>query len=402
MKIVDAAVIICSPGRNFVTLKITTEDGIHGLGDATLNGRELAVASYLSDHVIPLIIGRDARRIEDTWQYLYKGAYWRRGPVTMSAIAAVDTALWDIRGKALNTPVYQLLGGASREGVMVYGHANATDADGVVAAVGRYLELGYRAVRAQSGIPGLKTTYGVGRGGVHYEPAEPGLPPENVWSTEAYLTFVPSLFERLRREFGPDVHLLHDAHHRLTPIEAARLGKSLEPHHLFWLEDPVPAEAQELFRLIRQHTTTPLAVGEVFDSIYDCYQLIQHQLIDYVRATVVHAGGISHLRKIAHLAELYHVRTGSHGATDLSPVCMAAALHFDLSVHNFGIQEYMPHTPETDRVFPHHYTFEAGFMHPGEAPGLGVDVDETAAAEFPYARAYLPVNRKLDGTMHSW
>lgn len=402
MRIVDAAVIICSPGRNFVTLKITTEDGIYGLGDATLNGRELAVASYLADHVIPLIIGRDARRVEDTWQYLYKGAYWRRGPVTMSAIAAVDTALWDIRGKALNTPVYQLLGGASREGVMVYGHANATDADGVVAAAGRYLELGYRAVRAQSGIPGLKTTYGVGRGGVHYEPAEPGLPPENVWSTEAYLAFVPSLFERLRREFGPDVHLLHDAHHRLTPIEAARLGKSLEPHHLFWLEDPVPAEAQELFRLIRQHTTTPLAVGEVFDSIYDCYQLIQHQLIDYVRATVVHAGGISHLRKIAHLAELYHVRTGSHGATDLSPVCMAAALHFDLSVHNFGIQEYMPHTPETDRVFPHHYTFDAGFMHPGEAPGLGVDVDETAAAEFPYARAYLPVNRKLDGTMHSW
>jgi mannonate dehydratase len=213
---------------------------------------------------------------------------------------------------------------------------------------------------------------------------------------------VPGLFERLRKEFGSDVLLLHDAHHRLTPIEAARLGKSLEPFHLFWLEDPVPAELQESFRLIRQHTTTPLAVGEVFNSIYDCQQLIQEQLIDYIRTTVVHAGGISHLRKIASLAELYHVRTGSHGATDLSPVCMAAALHFDLSVHNFGIQEYMRHSEDTDRVFPHSYSFSAGMMHPGDAPGLGVDIDETLASKYPYHRAYLPVNRKRDGTMHSW
>jgi mannonate dehydratase len=402
MKIVDAKVIVCSPGRNFVTLKLVTEDGTYGLGDATLNGRELAVVSYLNDHVIPLLIGRDARRIEDTWQYLYKGAYWRRGPVTMAAIGAVDTALWDIKGKSLNTPVYQLLGGTSREAVMVYGHANGDDIDETVTAVSRYLDLGYKAVRAQCGVPGLPGTYGVGRGQMYYEPAEKGLPPENVWSSELYLNSVPELFKRLRAEFGPSLHLLHDVHHRLTPIQAARLGKSLEPYHLFWLEDPVPAEMQEGFRLIRQHTTTPLAVGEVFNTIYDCQQLIREQLIDYIRTAVVHAGGISHLRKIASLAELFHVLTGSHGATDLSPVCLAAALHFDLSVHNFGIQEYMRHTEETDLVFPHHYTFEDGMMHPGAAPGLGVDINEELAAAYPYQRAYLPVNRKLDGTMHSW
>jgi len=402
MRITDAKVIVCSPGRNFVTLKISTEDGIYGLGDATLNGRELAVASYLTDHVIPLLIGRDARRIEDIWQYLYKGAYWRRGPVTMSAIAAVDTALWDIKGKALHVPVYQLLGGASREGVLVYGHASGNDIEDTVRAVGEYLALGYKAIRAQSGIPGLKDTYGVGRGKMHYEPAEIDAPPENLWSTEMYLNFVPQLFARLRREFGEEIHLLHDAHHRLTPIEAARAGKALEPYHLFWLEDPVPAELQESFRLIRKHTTTPLAVGEVFNTIYDCQQLIQEQLIDYIRTTVVHAGGISHLRKISSLAEMYNVRTGSHGATDLSPVCMAAALHFDLSVHNFGIQEYMKHSEETDRVFSHGYTFADGMLHPGERPGLGIDIDEDLATKYPYQRAYLPVNRRLDGTMHSW
>jgi len=402
MKITDARVIACSPGRNFVTLKLMTEDGIYGLGDATLNGRELAVASYLTDHVLPLLIGRDARRIEDTWQYLYKGAYWRRGPVTMAAIGAVDTALWDILGKTLDTPVYQLLGGASRDAVMVYGHANGSTEADTVKAVAEYIGMGYKAVRAQCAIPGVVHAYGVGRGSLYYEPAQKGMPLESVWSTERYLDVVPPLFDRLRREVGFDVHLLHDVHHRLTPIEAARLGKSLEPYRLFWLEDPVPAENQAAFRTIRQHTTTPIAVGEVFNTIYDAAQLIEEELIDYIRMTVVHGGGISHLRKVASLAELHHVRTGCHGATDLSPVAMAAALHFDLSVHNFGVQEYMRHTPETDRVFPHAYTFENGAMHPGGAPGLGVDIDETLAAAHPYEPAYLPVNRRLDGTVHSW
>ncbi len=237
---------------------------------------------------------------------------------------------------------------------------------------------------------------------MYYEPAEKDAPPESAWSSELYMNFVPRLFERLRKEFGEDLPLLHDVHHRLTPIEAARLGKSLEPYHLFWLEDPVPAELQESLRLIRRHTTTPIAIGEVFNSIYDCQQLIQEQLIDYIRTAVVHAGGISHLRKIASLAELYHVRTGCHGATDMSPVCMAAALHFDLSVHNFGIQEYMHHSEETERVFSHSYSFSDGMMHPGDVPGLGVDLDEALASKYPYRRAYLPVNRKLDGTMHSW
>jgi mannonate dehydratase len=402
VKIVDGKVIVCSPGRNFVTLKLVTEDGIHGIGDATLNGRELSVASYLADHLLPLLIGRDARRIEDTWQYLYKGAYWRRGPVTMAAIGAVDTALWDIAGKVMGVPVYRLLGGRSREAVTVYGHANGADLDSTLAAVAKYRDMGYQAIRVQCAVPGLEGTYGVGRGGLFYEPATRGLPEQTTWSTERYLTFIPPIFERVRREFGPDVHLLHDVHHRLTPIEAGRLGRLLEPYHLFWMEDAVPAELQESFRIIRRHTTTPLAVGEVFNSIYDCTTLLTEQLIDYIRAAVVHAGGLTPLRKIANLAEVYHVRTGCHGATDLSPVCLAAALHFGLSVHNFGLQEYMRHAPETDAVFPHAYSFETGMMDPGDAPGLGMDIDEAQAARHPYERAYLPVARKLDGTVHSW
>lgn len=403
MKITQARVIVCSPGRNFVTLKIETDEGLYGIGDATLNGRELAVAAYLTDHVIPCLIGRDPQQIEDIWQYLYRGAYWRRGPVTMSAIAAVDTALWDIKAKAAGMPLYQLLGGKSRSGVMVYGHANGRDIDETVDEVLRYREMGYLAIRAQSGVPGLNSVYGVGRGRMFYEPADGSLPSEHDWSTEKYLDHAPRLFQRVRDAVGWDTHLLHDVHHRLTPIEAGRLGKSLEPYRLFWMEDATPAENQEAFRLIRQHTVTPLAVGEVFNTIWDCKDLIENQLIDYIRATVVHAGGITHLRRIADLAALYQVRTGCHGATDLSPACMGAALHFDLWVPNFGIQEYMRHTDETDAVFPHAYSFNQGMLYPGDAPGHGVDIDEKLAARYPYQRAYLPVNRQAhDGALWHW
>lgn len=402
MKIIEAKVIVTCPGRNFVTLKIVTDEGIYGIGDATLNGREKSVVAYLEDHVIPVLLERDAGRIEDVWQYLYRGAYWRRGPVTMTAIAAVDTCLWDIKAKAAGMPLYQLLGGASRDGVLVYGHANGQDIAHTVDEVGRYIDMGYRAVRAQSGIPGVKGAYGVGRGDMYYEPADAALPTETVWDTSAYLNFTPLLFEKLREVHGDEVELLHDVHHRLTPIEAARLGKSLEPYRLFWIEDATPAENQDAFKLIRQHTVTPLAVGEIFNSIHDCRELIQNQLIDYIRTTVVHAGGITHLRQIAGLAALYQIRTGSHGATDLSPASMGAALHFDLWVPNFGIQEYMRHSPETDEVFPHAYTFQNGYLHPGEAPGIGVDIDEELAAKFPYEPKQLPVARLTDGSMWNW
>ena len=401
-KITAAKTIVCSPGRNFVTLKIETKDGCTGVGDATLNGRELAVASYLNDHLIPQLIGRDAHQIEDIWQSFYRGAYWRRGPVTMSAIAAVDMALWDIKAKVANLPLYQLLGGACRAGVMVYGHANGETIEETLDNAQDYIGAGYKAVRLQAGVPGLKAAYGVSKDKLFYEPADADLPSESLWSTEKYMRAAPELFAAARDRLGWDIHLLHDVHHRLTPIEAGRLGKDLEPFRLFWMEDATPAENQARFRLIRQHTTTPLAVGEVFNSIWDCKQLIEEQLIDYIRATVVHAGGISHLRRIASLADLYGVRTGCHGATDLSPVSMAAALHFDLSIPNFGVQEYMRHSVDTDAVFPHAYTFEAGSLHPGDTPGLGVDIDEAAAASFPYRRAFLPIARLEDGSMHDW
>jgi mannonate dehydratase len=403
VKIVDAAVIVTSPGRNYVTLKVTTDDGVVGYGDATLNGRELAVSAYLNEHVCPLLIGRDADRVNDMWQYLYRGAYWRRGPVTMTAIGAVDIALWDIQGKATGRPVYQLLGGRSRDGVTIYGHASGVDIDETIADAAHFLQSGYRAVRVQAKIPGLETTYGIRAGaGLTYEPAVGNAPASEVWDTAAYLDFVPRLVAATRENLGYGFHLLHDAHHRLTPIEAARLGKALEPYRMFWLEDATPAEDQAAFRVIRQHTVTPLAVGEVFNTLWDCQTLISERLIDYIRTAVPHAGGITHTRRIFDYADTYGVRSGSHGPGDVSPIGIAAALHLDISIPNFGIQEYMAHLPPADEVFKPSYYYEDGMLHLPDAPGLGVEFDEEAAKRYPYERRYLPVNRLRDGSMHDW
>jgi mannonate dehydratase len=408
VKIAAAEVIVTSPDRNFVTLKITTDDGLTGLGDGTLNGRELAVASYLADHLLPLLIGRDAHRIEDTWQFLYRSAYWRRGPVTMAAIAAVDVALWDIKAKAAGMPLYQLLGGASRTGIMAYGHASGRDLPELFDSVRQHLAQGFRSIRIQTSVPGIDALYGVAAqraagGRYDYEPAQrSGQPTEEDWDTRAYLRHLPTVFEAVRHEFGPELPLLHDGHHRMTPIQAAKLGKALEPFDLFWLEDCTPAENQDALRLVRRHTTTPLAIGEVFNTVWDYQTLIREQLIDYVRSAVTHTGGVTAMRKLLDFAAQYQIKSGIHGPTDISPVGMAAALHLDLAIHNFGIQEYMPHGPLTDQVFQQSFTFGDGYLHPGDAPGLGVELDLDAAAAHPYQAAYLPFNRLKDGTVHDW
>jgi mannonate dehydratase len=401
-RIVSAEVLVSSPVRNYVTLRLRTADGLVGLGDATVNGRELAVASYLSDHVGPLLAGLDPGRIEDIWQYLYRGAYWRRGPITMAAIGAVDMALWDILGKRAGLPVYQLLGGRVRDHVPAYGHAFGWEVAELLDAVDVHLARGATHIRVQSGVPGLDKVYGVSKD-PDYEPAGRGArPSEERFDAEAYVRHAPSVLEAVREHVGPDVHLLHDAHHRLTPTQAAQLGRALEPSRLFWLEDVTPAEDQDALRFVRQHTTTPLAIGEVFNSIWDCQHLIENRLIDYIRTAVVHAGGISHSRKIYALAEVHGVKAGPHGPSDVSPIALAASIHMGASTHNWGVQEYMGYPEKVHAAFPHAWSYADGALQPGDAPGLGVELDEAVLSSEPYTSAYLPTARRLDGSVLDW
>lgn len=395
--------IVTSPGRNYVTVKVTTREGLVGHGDATLNGRELAVAAALREHLVPIVVGRDVDRIEDTWQYLYKGAYWHQGAVGMAGLAAIDTALWDIKAKRADVPLYQLLGGASRDRCLAYTHAFGADLPELFTSIRAQLDRGFRAVRVQVAVPALGPGYGVSSESAAYEPARRGgAPQEEVWSTPDYLRQVPGVFEAVRAEFGPELDLLHDVHHRLTPIEAARLGRDLEPYRLFWLEDVIGGHDADALRLVRQHTTTPIAMGEVVTHLTEAREIVQGRLIDYLRATVTHAGGVTHLRRILDFAAVFGVRSGCHGPSDISPIGLAAALHIGLAIPNFGIQEYMGHNDATNAVFPHGYTLQDGALHPGDLPGHGAEIDTALALEHPYERAYLPVNRLRDGTLHDW
>ena len=407
MKITGAKVFVGGPGKNYVTLKIETDQGLYGLGDATLNNRETLPARLLEDYFIPCLIGMDPRKSEDIWQYFYRGAYFRRGPITMAAIGAIDMALWDIKGKVAGLPVYQLLGGKSREGALVYAHATGADLEDLLNSIAHYQSLGYRAVRVQCGIPGMPTDgYGVAsktENSKHFITQYGALPKTEIWNTEKYLRFMPSVFAAIRDRFGQDLKVLHDAHHRLTPREAAAFAKAVEPYDLFWLEDPTPADDQSVLRLIRQHSTTPIAIGEVFNSLWDCKAMIEEELLDFIRVSVTYAGGITPARRIVDLAAIHHVKTGFHGAPSHSPVSMAAHAHLNVWTPNFGIQEYLVlGTTECDALFPSEHALREGCFHVSDAPGLGVDFDETEAKRYTYRRGYHPIVRLEDGTMWNY
>ena len=406
LKITSAEVFIGGPGKNYVTLKIMTDQGIYGLGDATLNTRETLPAAYLTDYLIPMLIGMDPRKSEDIWQYFYRGAYFRRGPIAMAAIGAIDMALWDIKGKLAGLPVYDLLGGKSRDSALVYAHATGSDVEDLLDTIAHYEANGYKAVRVQCGIPSMPEGYGVSaenEDSKHYITDFSGLPKVEIWDSEKYLKFMPNVFEKIRERFGPDLKILHDVHHRLRPREAAAFAKEVEKYNLFWLEDPTPAEDQNALKLIRQHSTTPIAIGEVFNSLWDCKEMIEQELIDFIRVAVTYAGGITHVRRIVDLAGIHHVRTGFHGAPSHSPISMAAQAHINAWAPNFGIQEYLVlGTPECDALFPSDHSVKDGMFYVSDAPGLGVDFDEKEAKLYSYKRGSHPVVRLEDGTMWNY
>lgn len=405
MKITSAAVFIGGPGKNYVTLKIMTDEGVYGIGDATLNNRETLPAAYLQDYLIPCLIGKDPRNSEDIWQYFYRGAYFRRGPIAMAAFGAIDMALWDIKGKLAGMPLYQLFGGKSREGAMVYAHATGSDLEQLIDSVAYYKDQGYKAVRVQCGIPNMpNASYGVSDpdGDItnYISDFTGSVPKEEIWDTDIYMRYMPEALSKLRETFGFDLKLLHDVHHRLTPREAAEFAKELEQFKLFWLEDPTPAEDQDALKMLRQHSTIPVAIGEVFNSIWECNKLIENRLIDFIRIAVTYAGGITHVKRIVDFAAMHNVRTGFHGAPSHSPVSMAAQGHLNAWAPNFGIQEYLVlGTEECDALFPSQHKMTNGMFYVSDEPGLGVDFDENEAKRYSYVQGFHPVVRLRDGTL---
>jgi mannonate dehydratase len=394
MKITEVRVIVTCPGRNYVFVKVLTDiPGLYGVGEGTLNGSEPIVAEALR-HLSPLILGRDPQQIEDIWHLLYRQGYWRGGPIFMAAIAAIDMALWDIKGKQAGLPVYQLLGGKARNGVTCYTHASGRDPVECEDSARKFIEQGFKVVRCQMGAYG-----GAGVLGLN-PPITEGTPAEQIYEPTPNLLAIPKLFAHLRDKLGGEIELFHDAHEQLDPIQAVRLVKDLEPYRLFFLEDPLMPEHRESWGLLRAASATPLAIGEIFTSRWDCLPLFMNHWIDYIRIKPLHVGGITEAKKIMTLAEPFNVRSAFHGAADIGPVAQSASIAVQMVIPNFGVQEWTRFPEKAQEVVSGICHQESGFVYPNEAPGLGVDVDEAKAEQYPYQRAYMPLVRRADGSMH--
>ena len=410
VKIRDIKTILTAPNRiRLVIVKVeTTEPGLVGWGCATFTQRALVVETAIEQYLKPFLIGRNVDEIEDIWQSSYMSSYWRNGPVLFNAMSGVDIALWDIKGKRAGMPLYQLLGGKVRHGADCYFHASGSSFTEVEDSARAAIERGFRHVRVQVSTPGYA---GYGARSTASQPAgnaDEAIGPTNpraIWEAAPYVRMLPKFFEHLRTKLGDEVELLHDVHERVGLNQAVNLCKALEPYRLFFLEDPFPPEENDHFRLLRQQTSIPIAMGELFNTQHEYLPLIKERLIDFIRIHISQIGGLSPARKVAALSEYFGVRTAWHGPGDASPVAHAAQLALELASYNFGVHEGGSFPKETQEVFAGCPEVKNGYMLAQEKPGLGMEVDEKLAAKFPFPAG--PPNfdyswgttRRSDGTV---
>lgn len=388
----DVKVICTAPeGINLLVVRVdTSEPGLYGLGCGTFAYRHLAVKLVVEEYLKPLLVGRDAEAIEELWQLMNQNGYWRNGPIENNAIAGVDMALWDIKGKLAKMPLYQLFGGKVREAVAVYRHADGNTLDELCANIQKYVNLGVKTIRVQCG----------GYGGGGYSSAPVGTPanaPDGVYlDARKYISQTVKMIEGVRERFGDTIGIVHDVHERIAPPDAVRLAKALEPFNLTFLEDPVQLEQTEYIKRIRECSSIPIAEGELFNNPYEWRNPIQERLIDYIRVHITQIGGITPARKLQLFAEQYGVRTAWHGPGDMSPLAHAANIHIDIAARNFGVQEWSGIEPPNFviqelranqgallDVFPGLPEYRDGYVYPNDKPGLGVDIDEEEAKKYP-------------------
>jgi len=402
-KIKDITVIECEPaGSRLTVVKITTDqDGLYGYGCGTFTQRADLVKPAVERYLKPFLLGKDTDRIEDIWQSCYDSSYWKNGPVLNNALSGVDQALWDIKGRQAGMPVYQLLGGKCREAVDLYGHASGAEFADVIASAKRYMDLGFRHVRVQVGIPGMAAYSSGGAGHSNLKPLHDKPLFEPAYDYRRSL----KLFEVCRQELGEEIELLHDIHERFSPNQAVQFCKEAEKFHMFFLEDPLSPEDNAYFKQIRENCATPLAMGELFNSPHEWQPLIEGRLIDYIRCHLSQMGGLTPARKVAILAEQYGVKTAWHGPGDVSPVGHMAQAHLDIASTNFGIQEYSPFNERTRTIFHGCPEMKDGYVWVNETPGWGIEIDEKEAAKSPFTQSKNGLNggwgevRRLDGTV---
>jgi L-alanine-DL-glutamate epimerase-like enolase superfamily enzyme len=366
--------------RYFINIvKIETNEGIFGIGEGSLGGRDHGVLGTYK-HLRELILGRNPFQIEDIWQDMYRSTFWRGGPILLSAISGIDTALWDLKGKALGVPVYELLGGKTRDRARVYTHIQGETDDEMCASALSLVDEGYTALRIT---PSLFN-------------AVPWEPRKSVRATIR-------TFEKLRRAVGEDIDLMIDVHHRFTPMENVQLGQGLQPYDPFFIEDPIPPDNLQSYELMRAKIDVPLATGEAMVTKWQFKHLIEKELIDYLRMDPIHSGGITETRKIAVMGEVHNINLVLH--TPGAPILAAICLQINAATSNFGILE-SPHcvAPHMAEIFPVHPVVRNGYYDIPTLPGLGLEFDEQAVQHYDARDRIpeLPHLRRADGSVTDW
>lgn len=384
LRISDLRVMDIGP----LIVKIETDEGVYGLGEATLGAghAEPGVVAVLQEHLRPVLLGRDPRRIDFLWQDNFRGHYWVGGPVLQTALSGVDMALWDILGKLAGMPVYQLLGGACRDRVLVYRHVygdhKGRTIEGIVEEAKHVVAEGYRVVR---GSPPVTTPF---------------------FETERVIAGCIEQMTALRETIGPEREFTFDVHTRLAPMQAVRLCKAVEPLRPLFLEDCIRAENPESYALVRQHTSVPLATGEHYCHKWTFREVIERELVDYLRVDLSHVGGITEAKKIAAMGEVHYQELATHYTG--GPINGAASLHLNVAIPNCAVQEYAPPTEWQRRLFPGLPEIVDGFLVPNDQPGLGVELDEQALHAYleehgpPRKEARLMNYRRPDGSVHNY
>lgn len=394
----NVKVIATAPrGSNLIVVKVeTSEPGLYGLGCATFTQRAVAVVAAIEGYMNDFCIGKDVDNIEDMWQSFYVSSYWRNGPVLNNAISGLDQALWDIKGKRANMPVYQLLGGKSRFAIPCYAHAGGRTPEAVAEDVQKFMDKGYKHVRIQQG--GYGAT-GADKDEPDFKAAGYGYEKDNYMNPQIYLRSVPKMFQLVRKQCGEEVELLHDVHERVQPTQAINMINQLEEYRPFFIEDPISPENRGWWKELRQSTNVPIAMGELFNNINEFLDPMANHYFDYIRCHVSQIGGLTPAMKVARLGEWFGIRTAWHGPGDVSPIGHAAQAHIDLAIWNFGIQEGREFSEQEQAVFKGCPTMQNGYMHVNEGPGFGMDVDEKEAKKYPITTKSNWQVRNTDGTI---
>ena len=396
MKIIEVRTILTCPRQNYLFVKVITNSGLYGIGDASLNGREETVANLIDSYLGPMLIGRDPGQIEDFWQMCYRGSYWRGGNIMMSALCGIDMALWDILGKAADKPLYALLGGKVRSRVLCYSHIlGATPEEKAKNAMEYAGSRGLKVIRLRAGLPAANGTFGV--------KAPQNGPKVEPWDGEQELDQAVDYFSSIREMVGPGIGMIYDLHERFSPDQAVRIMNRLEPYNPFFIEDPIAPDCIDSLRYVREKTAVPIGFGELYKSRWECLPAITNRWLDFIRCDIIRIGGITEARKIGALAETYDIRTAWHGPNDVSPVTHAVNWHLNVSSYNFGIQEDGTTDETVKRVVSGGPVYDDGYLVMEDRPGIGCDIDEEAAKEYPFCRAYIPICRSArDGSLCNW